>query len=307
MRLAITAVMLVIAVGVIVIVAVRWPSPARTVPSTAVVAEAPSTSSTTTAAPSTTTDPTTTATVTTASSTSTTTSLPAHIPLSAQPLHVPILVYHYVDAAPPFDGPIADDLTVRTHEFEAQMAYLTENGYSTVTLEQIYRAMAGETQLPPRPVALTFDDGGLDNYTVAFPELEARGFVATFFVITGAVGEQGHMTWDQLRDMQQNGMGIGSHTVKHPDLREVDDARLQTELADSRAAILRELGVAPPALCYPGGKYDTRIVEAAYNAGYLLAVTTRVGSELRPEDVYQWPRVTVGPRESIGEFAASLE
>jgi len=215
-------------------------------------------------------------------------------------------VYHYVDAAPPFDGSVANDLTVRTHEFEAQMAYLAAKGYSTVTLDQIYRAMAGEAQLPPKPVALTFDDGGLDNYTVAFPELEARGFVATFFVITGVVGKKGHMTWDQLRDMQKNGMSVGSHTVRHPDLREVDDTRLQTELADSRATILREIGVAPPDLCYPGGKYDTRVVEAAYHAGYLLAVGTRSGTELRPEEVYQWPRVTVSPRESIGEFAASL-
>ena len=228
------------------------------------------------------------------------------MPPGAQPFYVPILVYHYVDAAPPIDSPYADDLTIRTHQFEAQMAYLAENGYSTVTLEQIYRAMAGQAQLPPTPVALTFDDGGMDNYTVAFPELEARGFVATFFVITGAVGEQGMMTWDQLRDMQENGMRVGSHTVRHPDLREVDDGRLQIELADSRAAILRELGAAPPALCYPGGKYDSRIVEAAYTGGYLFAVTTRVGTELRPQDVYQWPRVPVTPRESIDEFAASL-
>ena len=214
-RAILTVIILVIAVGTTVLVVVRLAVTAGTGPSSITVTEASGTSPTTAAAPSNTKVRSTAMAVTTSPyRPTTTTPLPAHLPPGAQPLHVPILMYHYVDIAPPPAGPLADTLTVSTSEFKAQMGYLADSGYSTVTLDQIYRAMAGEAELPPKPVAITFDDGGLDNYTVAFPELQARGFVATFFVITDAVGKQGEMTWDQLRDMQQNGMRVGSHTCE---------------------------------------------------------------------------------------------
>ena len=135
------------------------------------------------------------ATSTATSSTVTTAStLPARLPADAEALRVPILMYHYVDAEPPLDSPYADGLTVRTPDFEAQMDYLADKGYQPVTLDQVYAAMAGLTTLPAKPVVITFDDGGTDNYTVAYPILREHGFVATFFVITGMVGKDGTMT-----------------------------------------------------------------------------------------------------------------
>ena len=115
--------------------------------------------------------------------------VPLVLPTSAKPLRVPILMYHYVDAAPPPAGPYAAGLTIPTAQFRAQMNYLAAGGYHPVTLQQIYAAMAGLSSLPAKPVALTFDDGGLDDYTSAFPILQSHRFVATFFVITGFVGK----------------------------------------------------------------------------------------------------------------------
>ena len=144
--------------------------------------------------------------------------LPSELPPDATRVHVPILMYHYVDDAPPPAGPYADDLTVRTKDFIAEMTYLVKGGYHTVSLADVYLAMAGERELPPKPVALTFDDGGIDNYQVAFPILRQLGLSATFFVITGRVGREGQMSWDELREMASQGMAIESHTVTHPDL-----------------------------------------------------------------------------------------
>ena len=71
-------------------------------------------------------------------------------------------------------------------------------------------------------------------------------------------------------------MVVGSHSVKHPDLRGVSDTRLRAELVDSRAAIQKEVGVAPSVLCYPAGAYDARVMTAVRAAGYRVAVTTDV-------------------------------
>ena len=113
------------------------------------------------------------------------------LPADAITVHVPILMYHYVDETPPPAGPYADALTVRTGDFEAEMQYLVDNAYHTVSLADVYLAMAGREELPSKPVVLTFDDGGLDNYQVAFPLLKQNGLTATFFVITGTCGQGG--------------------------------------------------------------------------------------------------------------------
>ena len=190
------------------------------------VAAAPSTTRTRLpdrATPTTTTTITKPATTTiTMSATTTTTGALGKLPPGVPDLSIPILVYHYVDASPPPAGPYAAGLTVRTQDFEAEMALLERGGYHTVTFDQLWRAMARQTPLPSKPVLLTFDDGGRDNYTVAFPILKRHGLVATFFVITDSVGTNPQsMTWAQLREMRAAGMVIGSHTRGHPDLRTV--------------------------------------------------------------------------------------
>jgi peptidoglycan/xylan/chitin deacetylase (PgdA/CDA1 family) len=216
-------------------------------------------------------------------------------------------MYHYVDAAPPPAGPYAAGLTVPTAQFEAQMDYLAANGYHSVTLEEIYASMAGLTLLPAKPVALTFDDGGLDDYTVAFPILQSHHFVATFFVITGFVGKPICITWSDLQKMQEAGMAVESHTVNHLDLRSLTPARLQDELAQSDRSIETELERAPIALAYPAGAYNPAVIAAAGEAGYRLAVTTHPGETLDPRHPYEWPRIRIGPRLSLAGFAKELQ
>jgi peptidoglycan/xylan/chitin deacetylase (PgdA/CDA1 family) len=222
--------------------------------------------------------------------------LSSPLPAQATKVDVPVLMYHYVDAEPPPAGPYADGLTVRTPDFVEEMEYLVANGYSTVNLAEVYLAMAGLRDLPAKPVVLTFDDGGLDNYEVAFPLLEQYGLTATFFVITKRVGVDGQMNWDQLREIQ-------SHTVGHPDLTGVSDERLKTELADSRSALAEAIGQQEYVLSYPSGEHDERVIEAAKAAGYVLAVATGGGEELDPDSIFEIKRKRVQAYASIDAFA----
>lgn len=229
------------------------------------------------------------------------------LPRNAAKIHLPVLMYHYVDEEPPPAGPYADDLTVRTPDFVEEMEYLVANGYHTVSLADAYLAMAGLRELPARPVVLTFDDGGLDNYEVAFPLLKRYKLKATFFVITKTVGAQGRMDWRQLREMAYAGMEIQSHSVSHPDLTAVSEERLRSELVDSREAITEAIGAPVYVFSYPSGAYDTRVVEAAETAGYVMAVTTKTGVVLEPGAVFQIARRRVQAFLPIGTFARLVD
>jgi peptidoglycan/xylan/chitin deacetylase (PgdA/CDA1 family) len=234
--------------------------------------------------------------------------LPGTLPAGGVALDVPILMYHYVDDQPPPAGRYAADLTVKIGDFRAQMSYLAAHAYATVSLADVYLAMAGLKELPPKPVVLTFDDGGVDNYEVAFPILKAFGFTATFFVITGPAdrGKEGQMTWDQLREMAGAGMSIQSHTVSHPDLRGVSKARLEAELVDSRQAIAAAIGEPSYVLCYPAGAYNARVIEAARAAGYVMAVGTDKGTGVDPAGVFKLKRRRVEPFTTLAGFERLL-
>lgn len=222
------------------------------------------------------------------------------------PVKIPILEFHAVDVRP-IPGLDGRQLTLSVSRFQQEMDYLAAQGYTTVTLDQVYAAMQSVVELPSKCVAITFDDGYLDNYTFALPILQAHKFCATFFVVTGAVGRAGFMSWDQLRQMQASGMSIESHTVHHWDLARLTQTELVSELTQSRDAIAAELGQVPSALSYPGGDYSRKVAAAVEAAGYIFAVTNHQGLLMSSMSQFAWPRHGVGDKETLSILAEALE
>jgi polysaccharide deacetylase len=125
-----------------------------------------------------------------------------------------------------FGGPIGDQLPVfHFHEvtrewLEPRLQYLVENGYHTVTCEEIWRLVIDGVRPGPRAVALTFDDAWASAYTVARPLLAQHGLRAILFAIPGRVaehpGDSPFVTWAQLRELQAGGVfDVQSHTRSH--------------------------------------------------------------------------------------------
>lgn len=81
--------------------------------------------------------------------------------------------------------------------------------------------------------------------------------------------------------MLANGMEVGSHTVSHTRMTELDDMNLMRELAHSKATLEDLLGSPVDSFAYPYGDWDTRCAEAVQQAGYSAACTTRTGWALR--------------------------
>ena len=122
------------------------------------------------------------------------------------------LIYHQVAA----DTPAAT--SVRPETFEAHLDYLQREGYAVVALDDVVAAVSGEaSRLPPKAVALTFDDGYRSIYTTALPLLEARGWPFTVFVSTDAIdrGYANFMSWDELRELEARGGRIANHGAAH--------------------------------------------------------------------------------------------
>ncbi len=193
---------------------------------------------------------------------------------------VPILCYHRFDNN--CDSPlcVADDL------FERQMKYLRNNGYRTITPEEMLAFLEHRQPLPKKAVMITIDDGYRSAYTVAYPILKKYEFTATLMIYTNYVGvSKKAITWKQLRELKANGFTIGSHTVMHSDLskqsrRESEKdylQRLRQELVNSKKIIDKKLNQDTTVFAYPFGRTNETAMAMARKAGYKLAVTVTPG------------------------------
>lgn len=182
----------------------------------------------------------------------------------------PILVYHRVGSQP-------DPLTVSKERFTADLKYLSAAGYETFTVDRLKDHLAGTRPLPDNAVFLTFDDGYANNYTNAFPILQSFEMVASFFVISGMIGQPNRLTAPQIREMSAARMYIGSHTVSHRPLADVAPWEVAPELGRSKADIEDILGKAINFIAYPYGSYDDRILRTAGQTGYWGGLTTNRG------------------------------
>ncbi|MBS4912560.1 MAG: polysaccharide deacetylase family protein [Veillonella sp.] len=200
---------------------------------------------------------------------------------------VPILNYHQVNDVN------LSPLTMRTWDFEAQMQYLADNGYHTITMDQLNDFLEKGTALPDKPVLITFDDGYEDNYTNALPILKKFGMKATVFMIADSIGQPRFMNEEQLREMEASGITIESHTYSHKDLRTLSDADVKRELTLSKSILETALHHPIKYIAFPQGFSDKRIEAFTREAGYQLAVTVEAGNAKRSEDRYNIPRVAI--------------
>jgi peptidoglycan/xylan/chitin deacetylase (PgdA/CDA1 family) len=169
-----------------------------------------------------------------------------------------VLLFHRVTDAIP-----EDSLTVSCRQFRGICRMLARR-FRVVPLAEIFRLARGGEPLPPRTVAITFDDCYLDNLEAA-RVLAEQGLPATFFIPTAFVGTDHvfpwdrhlkampNLTWDDVRAMHRLGFEIGSHTVTHPNLGAVTAEQARREICDSKIILEKQLGSRVRWFAYPFG------------------------------------------------------
>lgn len=130
-----------------------------------------------------------------------------------------------------------------------------------------------------RAVVITFDDGLLDNYTNAYPILKEFGLKAYFFILVGRIGAEGYMNWEQIKELRDAGMTIGSHGMTHRILTTLKKEEIEYELKASKRFLEDNLGHRVDCLSIPRGFYNKDIFRMARQVGYDVIFTSdcRIG------------------------------
>lgn len=204
----------------------------------------------------------------------------------------------------------------KVSDFDHQMGYLSTQ-YHPMSLERMVQCLRDGVILPPRAIAITFDDGYRDNYESAYPVLQkyrvpATIFLATDFIETGVLPawEKGHYTgekalmlsWGQVREMSDAGVSFGSHTLSHPLLTRIPRKRYEHELCRSKEIIEQQIGRPVTLFAYPSGDFNRETEEAVRQAGYDAAVSIRAGKNRPCDDVYALRRNVIQLQSACHRF-----
>ena len=218
-----------------------------------------------------------------------------------------VLLYHSVSHDP-------WQYAVSPRAFERQIRYLREE-CNPVSLADVVSYAEGKKELPPRSVAVTFDDGYRDFRDIAFPILARYRVPATLFVCTGEVDrrelgtEKPLLTWEDLKDLHASGfIAMGSHAATHRKLTRLNSRTLSEDLRSSRDRIRDVLGVSPEFLAYPKGAHNPDVRRSAREAGFraACAVYPRLVSASRRGDLFSIPRIQMDASVSWFEFKTRL-
>lgn len=224
----------------------------------------------------------------------------------SRPDRVAVLCYHRLV---PGDSRLTPEMLTADPEpswvaeqgrFAEQVAWLAQNGYTALDLDDWLAIRKGEMAQPKRSVLFTFDDGYGSVIEVAAPILAQHRMKATIFAVLEpdehscelVVGKDRFLRPDELRTLADAGWSIQSHTVTHAMLPYLDDANLDRELTESMRRLGEIAGHPVRHICLPRGGVDARVVEHAKRAGYQTCCGIAKGTARFSADPLQLPRLS---------------
>ncbi len=247
---------------------------------------------------------------------------------------IPVLMYHHLEKN------VNNNTVISPENFENQIKTLKENGYNSITAQELYDYLNGKKKLPKNPVLITFDDGYLSNYEKAYPILKKYKMHAEIFVITSHILEKSgknvrpneipKMNWDQLKEMKDY-ITIQSHTWNsHSKLQsfsggmkgaiygrsyikgnlekqEEYEERVKEDLLLSRKIIKEKLGYEPIALSYPFGTNSEDAMRLAKDVGFKMAFVIKNKGVNMGDNVFALSRITVNGNETGAELIKKLK
>lgn len=210
---------------------------------------------------------------------------------------VAILTYHSLDNSGSVTSVAPDD-------FRQHMRILSQRGFTGISLSTLLDSWEKGSELPSRPVVITFDDGFANVLEHGAPVLSDLGFRATIFVVSGRCGQTNDwpqrsgtprlplLSWSALMEMAAAGFEIGSHSVTHRLPTEISKAEAEREIVDSKATIEDRLGRAVQSFAYPFGLVD----RASYDfvrRHFRAACGTKLAKTKSTSDRFDLPRLDV--------------
>lgn len=241
-----------------------------------------------------------------------------------------ILVYHS------FSNGDTNPFSIDYRLFEKQLMFLKKH-YRILRLGDVIKKLKTGEPLEKKTLCITIDDGFLDNYNVAYPILKRHALPATIFIATGYINgsdqkinnygrhqinkadtynrndiyklpQLSMMSWKQIKEISNDVIEIGAHTINHPILTKVPINVAKEEIETSKIEIETILNKKIDLFAFPNGMkndYNDELCSIVQNSGYNAAFTVEWGLNYSSDDLYLLKRIPISSLD-IPEFAVKI-
>jgi peptidoglycan/xylan/chitin deacetylase (PgdA/CDA1 family) len=198
---------------------------------------------------------------------------------------LPVLTFHAFDEG---RSPISYSPAL----FGRAIAALHEAGWITVGLSEAARLISTGVAPPEKTLVITIDDGYRSVFDTALPALREHGMTATVFIVTDrrSLHDRPLMTPSHWRQLHEEGMELGAHTLTHPMLPTLDDAEVERETLRSKLLLEDAVGSAVTSFAYPAGRFDAR-VRGIVARHFACTCSTRLALTHLGDDLHALPRI----------------
>ena len=218
---------------------------------------------------------------------------------------IPILMYHSIGSIKRGEG--LRNIHTPKWLFTLQLYILKILGYKGMCMTDLLPYLKGKKS--GKVFGITFDDGYQNNFSKALPVLLKLKFNATCYIVANNIG--GINYWDsnkgasskQMMNKSEifkwinSGMEIGSHSLNHIKLSDLNALDAREEIYKSKIYLEKTFNLKINHFCYPYGSYDhSKTTKIASESGYLSSVTVKRGRCSTKENLYTLPRVLMTHR-----------
>lgn len=228
---------------------------------------------------------------------------------------LPVLMYHKISTD------VVDKLTINVFNFEKQLVYLKTHHYHPISFEQLIQYHLHKTQLPTKPVLISFDDAYENNFLHLYPLLKKHGFKATIFLPVGFLGKtndwddgnESIMTFDLLKEMDSAFVEYGLHSFLHKNLSLIPTYEIVEDTLNCFSTLSANSIPFVPVIAYPYGRYP--IEKEAYTIfkntlidnGIMMG--TRIGNRINRlplKDPFCIKRIDIHGTDSFWKFKLKI-
>jgi len=177
-------------------------------------------------------------------------------------------------------------------DFEAHIKYLINQNFVFSTASQVYKNC---DRFPTRKqIVITIDDGYQSFYSKGLAILNKMQVGATLFINTESVGWKDYLTWEQIKEISQQGIEIGHHSHAHTYFLNISETersqRFEEDLLIAEALFETHLGFIPKVYSYPYGEFDYGMRNVLEKHGYKMAFAQNSGVWNEQSDPLAIPR-----------------
>ncbi|QAA30970.1 polysaccharide deacetylase family protein [Clostridium manihotivorum] len=213
---------------------------------------------------------------------------------------IPVLCYHEIN------NNKGSDLSLDTTTFAAEMKYLKDNGYFTLTMDELYSYMKEGKEIPEKSVVLTFDNGYSSTYTNVFPVLKDLNFKATIFVLSDSINTDNYLSTAQIKELSNNGLDVAVHIGDNSNISKLSLDKQLSTLKQSKQSLEGIINKGINFVSYGYSNPTENTKKATEQAGFKMAFNIQNSLADKKDNIFNLDRFYIGSKTTLNDFTNIL-